>query len=148
LNFNLSGNVLTTTPGGTSASAVTSGTLSADTTYMVLFKAEDVGSSVYDSYTVWINPTVTTSEGSLGANIGTGSGIIRELTAIDGTEVAFQSFNLTASLAAGQSFKVDEIKLGTSLGDVMVPVPEPSTFALLAGFLALAGVMVRRRLLS
>ena len=39
---------------------------------------------------------------------------------------------------------IDEIRFGTSFADV-VPVPEPSAFALLSGFLGLTWVMLRRR---
>jgi hypothetical protein len=40
---------------------------------------------------------------------------------------------------------VDEIRFGTSYADVAVAVPEPGTFALISGCLALTSIMLRRR---
>lgn len=141
--FALASNVLTGTPGGGSATSVTSGALTPGTTYMVLFQATDA-SGVYDNYTVWLNPTITQSEGALGTPIGTGTGVIRELSAVDGTAVGYQRVQFGASLATGQSFFLDEIRLGTSLGDIM-PIPEPSSYGLLAGCFALGFIAWRRR---
>ena len=146
-DFILASNTLTAAPGGAVATDVQSGTLSPDTTYMALFKAVDSTggpSSVYDAYTFWINPVVTNTEGDLGASLGSGFGVIRELTAVNGTSANYTGASLVASLAAGQSFKVDEIRLGTSLADVMpYTIPEPGTLALLG--IALGSLLLFRR---
>jgi hypothetical protein len=49
------------------------------------------------------------------------------------------------SLDAGESFSVGAIRVGETWGDVVTAIPEPSTYAALAGLLALGVVAYRRR---
>ena len=58
----------------------------------------------------------------------------------DVDESTLDTLNLTRQV----NVNYDEVRIGTTLESVM-PVPEPSAFALLAGFLGLASVMLRRR---
>ncbi len=79
-----------------------------------------------DSVQVWVDPT---SEGD--------------------TSISVSSLNLTwdtitLSDYEGNSANWDEIRWGTTFGDV-TPIPEPSAFAALAGLAGLAAVGLRRR---
>lgn len=59
----------------------------------------------------------------------------------DVDESLLDTLNLTRQV----NVNYDEVRIGESLNDVLVPVPEPSTFALLAGCFGLTWVMLRRR---
>jgi hypothetical protein len=92
-------------------------------------------SSNSDTVTLWRNPEDLTSE--------SGSTIDANLTGFD------MQFNITslARFSSGGVILMDELKIGQTWADVAA-VPEPSTFALLGGFVALGICLVRRRRLS
>lgn len=106
------------------------GTITSGETYFVVFQVENASAGNWDTVNVWINPAFGSSAPSpTGSATGTPNGNANNGLVFDGD--------------AGASF-FDEVKVGTSWNDV-VPVPEPSTYALYAGFLALGLVMWRRR---
>lgn len=96
----------------------------------------DTNAGAVESGTFWINPTLTSGMG-LG-DLGAGFSAIFNNTGLD--SIAAIGLYTTGTNAA----VFDEIRLGTTLADV-VPVPEPSTYALLLGITSLAFVVYRRR---
>lgn len=123
------------------ASAASSSTTLAATdtnTHLFVWKV-DFGATT-DAWSLWVDPTDLTTEttATLSGVSGTGTGNIN-LTHL----VLMRETGGTA----GNGFIVDEIRIGESWADV-TPVPEPSTFALYAGMMALAGLMLRRRRLA
>jgi hypothetical protein len=117
--------VLTAISGGTSTEL---GTFNVDSTnpVMVVLGIDAAG----DAIDIWLNP------GSLG-----GSSPSVTATA---TGMGLGSFNWLNWAGSWNNWKLDEVRVGTSYGDVTA-VPEPATYAALFGVLALAGVMWRRR---
>jgi hypothetical protein len=64
------------------------------------------------------------------------------LTNLNAASVNFRNFNIFAD-TGGANSKIDEIRFGQTFADVS-PIPEPSTYALLAAGLG-ALVWLRRR---
>jgi hypothetical protein len=58
------------------------------------------------------------------------------------TATTFRIYGSGAS-AGGGTFRVDDVTLNGTSG--LAPIPEPSTFAVILGALALAGVALQRR---
>lgn len=114
--------------------------LSANTTYLFVFSLNRDSSTSYDIEGWFYSggtipgsaPTPGTGLAVLNTASGSGSGIqnlsIRQLYNADNT--------------TPNPFSVDEFRLGTTFADV-TPIPEPSTWALLAG--SLTALMVFRR---
>ncbi len=115
------------------------GALSHSTTHLIVLHAANISDSINDSVSAWVDPADLTDLGDADA---TGNGIFRELSGIEGTEVAFDEFMVNGTLDEGDSFKVDELRLGATQGDVL-PIPEPATLALLG--LGGIGVLLRRK---
>lgn len=116
-----------------SSSYITTPTLSSNTTYFMVLKLFNGGGD-WDG-TLWLNPNSTSVEGggalgSVTASLG-GTGTINYL--------GFKMQNGDA----GDSFALDEIRIGTTWADVAVP--EPTTWALLAGSLTTLVIFRRRR---
>lgn len=108
-------------------------------TYLFLSRATlGSGTSPTDStIDFWFNPADTSSVAALGSatfTTGADSKIGRDSGAY--TEASID-------LAFGN--RADELRFGETLTDA-IAVPEPSTYAAIFGALALAGVMLRRRL--
>jgi hypothetical protein len=66
-------------------------------------------------------------------------------SAFGGTNEYLASFTTGIAISAGTDIKITSINGYIGLEGLVVTVPEPATYALLAGALALASVMVRRR---
>jgi hypothetical protein len=120
------------------AASALSGWTDSDTVFMV-GKIENNGAgSGDDLLSLYLNPSLSSEPAS--ATVSTGVG----------TDGWFPSDSLSSLLLeadlVGQAPATffDEILIGESWGDV-TPVPEPSTYGLALGALALGGVMLRRR---
>jgi hypothetical protein len=100
-------------------------TLNVDTTNptLVVFSVD----AQNDTLNLWLNPTPSSTAPS--ADV---SGAI-----------AAGSFNWVNFAGEWNNWKLDEVRLGDSFGDVTA-VPEPATYAALLGALALGGVLWRR----
>jgi hypothetical protein len=98
--------------------------LSADVNLWVI-RHDYVGNTV----SVWLNPT------ALG-----GAAPAATLT----VNYSSPNFNRVLFGQSGTDSRVDEMRIGTSYASV-TPIPEPGTYALLAGFGVLAFVVIRRR---
>jgi hypothetical protein len=108
-------------------------------TQLVVGKLWKDGSTNYNTLDLWLNPT-SNVEGSAG---GTTIQIVRDM-GVSFVDSLYLRGDATG-IGASASVEMDNILLGTTFSDV-VPVPEPSTYAIFAGLLALGAVMVRRRL--
>ena len=87
-----------------------------------------VGEGVNDTFDLY----------AVGTDLALGTAIATQLADVD------ESLLDTITLSTNRGPGLDEIRIGTTYADV-VPVPEPSTYAMLAGLLALTSVMIRRR---
>lgn len=107
-------------------------TIDVGTTYFVVAKLYKSASN-YDRMSLFVNPTSLTEPGTPSATSITDIGI---------SSVSFFSVR-TANLAAGDQTLFDELRVGTSFADVVIP--EPTTWALLATGLATTVILRRRR---
>ena len=124
------------------APVASTGSYAFDTTYLLVGKIEDASNwaGSNDRVTMWINPTDNVE--------GNNTAVLSEEVSFAGlfpdepgiTQFAFQA----GTDDAVESAYLDEVRIGDSFADV-VPIPEPTTFALfgLAGLAAMAGL--RRR---
>jgi hypothetical protein len=103
--------------------------VAADTTYLILAKAEIDVSGNNDRLSFWFDPTLTGGEAGLGTATSVADNADTFGTTIDGIAVQMNGEGL-----------LDAIRVGTTFADV---VPEPSV-ALLGG-LGLLGLLRRRR---
>jgi hypothetical protein len=105
-------------------------------------------SAWYDTYEVWLNPTI--SDGSLGApDFTDGRAIIRNQNG-DGHSIGFASVNFGATPTIGSEAMFDEFYITTDLSDFLAAsttvIPEPSTFLIWSlGLIGLAWFGRRRR---
>jgi hypothetical protein len=109
-------------------------TIATGTTILIIGKYVDNGTGG-GTTTIWINPTDFTSEATVASTaFGTTSTVNATVARDDG--IAFRS--------VGTAFTVDALRLGTTFADV-IAVPEPASFAALAGLGALGFAAARRR---
>lgn len=137
-----SGNVILigSNNGGAATSLDTGLDASAGNTYVFLSRTTlGSGTSPTDStIDFWLNPTLG-SVATLGTpdfSTGADSKIGRDSGAY--TDLIF-------ALGGSPFARVDEIRFGTDLSDVASVIPEPSTYAMLGGLLALGAAFLRRR---
>ena len=97
-----------------------------------VFKAEKSATN-YDSISLFVNPDSLTEPGTASAVSSVDSG----LSSLDNfvSRSAFHELN--------DAFQLDHIQIGTQWGDVVAPVPEPTT--LLLALLALVAAPLRMR---
>ena len=133
IGFNTSGNLVA----GSTTNVLNSSAevFAADTTHLIVanFRSGPFGERPLD---VWINPDDLTNLGDpdyewLGDQAETTTLGLNVRIQTDDT---FQEFSFTA----------DEFRVGDSMEDVLVPIPEPGTYALIFGFLGLGLVVYRR----
>ncbi|MCH8474017.1 MAG: hypothetical protein LAT55_02190 [Opitutales bacterium] len=113
-------------------------TYAANTTHFIVanFKSGAFGDRFID---VWMNPNDLTNLGTPDFEDLAGD---QATTTTQGDQIRIQ----TEDTFEGFSFIVDEIRIGDAMEDVLVPIPEPGTYAAIFGFLALGIVFwVRRR---
>ncbi|MFP4261349.1 MAG: hypothetical protein ACLFS1_09745 [Opitutales bacterium] len=119
-------------------------TFSFGTTYLLVGKIEDKDnwSGSDDRVTAWIDPTLGSAEE---VNTSATSATV-SFNGLNPAEPDIQGFRFAAATDdAGESATLDNLVIGDSWSDV-VPVPEPSSFAVIAGLFALGGLTLRRRL--
>ncbi len=115
---------------GNSVGAVGSFTPSASATYLIVFKYGFSSAGASDTFSVWFNPTSDSDSAAITAS---------------GLDIGLQQTEMR-SVNANGSLVFDEIRLGTTFGDVVpVAVPEPSTLGAVFGVGALALAAYRRR---
>jgi len=87
------------------------------------------GVGVYDTTTIWSSST---------------NSIISSYTHTTGVDVLDTFIGSRGGDTSGNSFVMDNIVIATTFSEAAT-IPEPSTFALLAGFCGLASIALRRR---
>jgi len=117
--------------GDTSVNSGDSGTLTTGTTYLIVGHAQwGADGTADDTVTLYLPSTDLTLGTAVAQSVG---------------KVDQSTFDLiNTNHGNGLESTWDEIRVGASYADVS-PVPEPSAFALLAGFTGLVWVMLRRR---
>jgi hypothetical protein len=111
-----------------SASAGTGPVLTLGQTYFIVEMIDLTAKTA----SLWVNPTI-------GASAPTATATLSGITATAVADVGFK-----AQAAAGGPYLVDNLLIGTLWTDVVVPVPEPSTFVL--GGLGMFGLILVRRM--
>lgn len=92
----------------------------------------------------WINPTNTTDAASIAAT-AEATMQQQDFSLLNGLWGSVRAGAVMSGSGVGESY-VDEIRVGTSVADLgLATIPEPSSYALLLGLVAMAGVCVRRR---
>lgn len=101
----------------------------ANETFLIVGQLDLVSGN--DTLSLWVNPTI-------GSALGTAD-------LID-TSIAFEGLSSVSGRYGSNNLILDEFRLGTTLDSVGISaVPEPSSYALIAGALSLAWITVRRR---
>jgi hypothetical protein len=119
---------------------------SGGTTALIVGKmtVSSVDAGVDERFDFWLNPTDATNESTL-TSTSQGRYENKLFSAITGD---WGSVSLGAVMLGSNTnnWRQDEMRVGQTLGDLnLAAVPEPSTYALLGGLMALGLVMVRRR---
>jgi hypothetical protein len=117
--------------GGSSVNSTTSAT--GGTTFFLVGKISKTSGGNYNLMELFVNPTTLTE-----------SGVVATQSADSGI-AAISYFTLRISnLETTDQYRFDELRIGTTWADV-VPVPEPSACAAVAGGLVLMAAALRRR---
>ena len=130
--------------GGTDSAYQGAGSaLTSTETYFVAARAIWNGTS-YNSIQVWINPLTTLAAPSVASeylHTATAS-IASGITSV--SSLAFLSGATGGNLDSGDVIRIDNLRVGTAFSDVSL-VPEPSSFAAIAGLGMLGFALLRRR---
>lgn len=133
LGFRFKGGLQATSWDNGAATSGSGASVSTTTLYLVvgemIFGAADTDADTINLY-------LADTDLNLGSVVSTRSAILDQ-TVFD--TVTF------ANKADTTGDRLDEIRFGTTSNDVLIAVPEPGSFALLGGLLALTSVMLRRR---
>lgn len=95
---------------------------------------------IFDQIDLWVNPSSST--------LGDPTWSSDRSTMLS-TSVGFSFFGLqTSDVGSSDDYRIDEFRVGTDVLSVLGVIPEPSSFAAVAGGLALLCGMGRRRVSS
>lgn len=111
-----------------------------NSTVFLVGRYDFVSGTGNDTSALWINPS--------SATFGAGAAPTATLSSSGGSDIAAINQFLLRGANGSPIATVDELRIGTTWASVTpaaTPVPEPSTYAALAGAVALLGVMVQRR---
>ena len=115
---------------------------SAATYALAVFKFTiDTNAGGNETFSLWLNPTLSSFDGSEGS-LGTAALSNQSLGNMGISSISSVAFGSNYVSQGSATLGLDEIRLGTSLSSVL-PVPEPSTWALLT--IGLTALMVFRR---
>jgi len=121
-------------------SSLTSGLNTADPVFIVIELA--ITAATDDTFTAYFNPTDLAD--IAGTAVQTLTISETDARAANGGSGAFAAINAVGISSTNAVNVWDEIRIGQSLADV-APVPEPATYALYAGALAMGLILIRRR---
>jgi hypothetical protein len=104
---------------GSGQNFVTSVDAPNNSTHLVVLKMEDVAGN--NRFTLWVDPDSTNENGA--SNLSRSS-VMGGGTAFGGVNAIFDEINFrTALLEAGDTYFVDEVRIGTSFSSVVIPEP-------------------------
>jgi|GEM_PF-1318034 len=110
---------------------------------LLVFRVTDKTSGGLDEFELWLNPTDLSAEGAADYSVTIGSGLV-----VGNAGFGFDRLNISQNFdGAGDSVLIDEFRMGTTWADAVpfTAIPEPGTYALFSGLLALGFIMIRRR---
>ncbi|WP_269523000.1 hypothetical protein [Coraliomargarita parva] len=132
---NTSGNPFFARVGSSNDNATTNSLTSSTTgeTFLVVAKFSKDGSTEYNRTDLYLNPTSSSEPLTADASA------TADITGL--SEISLFSVR-NYNPESGDTIWIDELRIGTTFASV---VPEPSSFALIAGFMSMTWVMLRRR---
>lgn len=113
-----------------------------DTTLLLL--RLDLDADGVDTFYLFADPDLAGGEPVIGSAVLTSSAF----NFFDGGNIGSiqpRFVDGSGSFASGDAYTFDEIRVGTTFDSITSPIPEPGTYAMLSGLLALGAVMIRRR---
>ncbi len=139
-NYRVANRALDTSGSG----SVLTTTTSAGTYQLAVFKFTiDTNAGANETISLWLNPNLALFNGTEGS-LGTAALAAQSLGNMGIGAISSIAFGSNYVSTGSPTLGLDEIRLGSTLGSVVV-IPEPSTWALLAGSLAALTVLRRRR---
>jgi len=102
-------------------------------TFTILAEISKSGTGNYDTYTLWVNPIAD-------------SFAIDAVSSGDSGYDAISSWGVrTVNLTGEDSFTISGLTIASTMNEAIGVIPEPSTWALSIGLLAIGGFIYRRR---